>query len=152
MVSQVNVFAGTATASLAVSASVAANCEISTSALSLGAYDPIVTNATLDLSGTGTVTITCTKGATTTIALNLGSNASASQRRMAGPSTNYLNYEIYQDAGHTTVWGSSGGALVTPAAAPSMAPRSYTAYGVVTAGQDVIVGAYTDTVTATVNF
>lgn len=145
--------AGSATASLAVSATVANNCTISTTAVAFGAYDPVVANASspLDNSG-GKVTIACTKGATTTIALALGANASGSQRRLKDAGTNYLNYELYQDSGHSTVWGTSGANLLTPAAAPSKAARDFTVYGQVAASQDVPAGTYTDTVVATVNF
>ena len=56
-------FAGSATANLNVSASVAAVCTISTAPVAFGAYDPVVANAATDLNGTGTVTVACTKGA-----------------------------------------------------------------------------------------
>ncbi len=143
--------AGSATASLASSASISNNCTISTAALAFGAYDPVVANAASNLDGTGTVTIACTKGAATTIALDLGSNASGSTRRLTDGSSNYLTYEIYQDSGRTTVWGT-GADVETPAAAPSKAARAFTAYGRVTSNQDSPAGSYADTVTATVNF
>lgn len=91
------VFAGSASSSLSVSASVINNCTISANSLAFGSYDPIVANASTPLNGTGTVTITCTKGATTTIGLDLGSNYSGSTRRMVSGGT-YLTYEIYQDS------------------------------------------------------
>ncbi len=148
-------FAGSATSSFSVSASVSNNCTISTAAISFGAYDPIVANATTPLDATGTVTITCTKGAATTIGLNAGNNsasASGTTRAMKSGS-DYLSYEIYQNAGHTTLWGNSGADLFTPAAAPDKNARTFTTYGRVPAAQDVPASAsYTDTVTATVNF
>ena len=143
--------ATSATANLAVSASVSNNCTITTAPLAFGGYDPIVTNDTADLDSTGTVTIACTKGATTTIALNTGSHASGSTRRLSD-GTNFLTYEVYSDSGRSTIWGSSGANLLSPAAAPSKASRNFTAYGRVVGGQDVPAGSYTDTVTATVNF
>lgn len=147
--------AGSATSSFTVSATVSANCTISTTALSFGAYDPIATNASTPLDATGTVTITCTKGATTTIGLDVGSNGAAASgtTRAMKSGSDVLSYEIYQNAGRTTLWGNSGGDLFTPAAAPSKAPRTFSTFGRVPAGQDVPAGAsYTDTVTATVNF
>jgi spore coat protein U-like protein len=144
--------AATSTASLAVSATVTNNCTISTTPLAFGAYDPVVANATTALDGVGTVTTACTKGATTTVALNLGANASGTTRRLSDGAGNFLPYEIYLDSGRSTVWGTSGANLLTPAAAPSKAGRSFTAYGRVSANQDVPSGSYTDTVTATVNF
>jgi spore coat protein U-like protein len=144
--------AASASASLNVSASVANNCSISTSALAFGVYDPLVAHASVNLDGTGTITIACTKGATSTIALNLGGNASGASRRMTDGSTNYLTYEMYQDSARSTVWGSSGAAQFTPPAAPTKAARNFTVYGRIPAGQDIPAGNYADTVTATVNF
>jgi spore coat protein U-like protein len=144
--------AATANASLSVTASVTNNCTVSTSPLAFGAYDPVVANASASLDATGTITVACTKGAATTIALSAGSNASGSTRRMIDGSSNYLTYEMYQDSARSTIWGSSGAGLFTPAAAPSKAARNFTVYGRIPASQDIPGGNYTDTVTATVNF
>src|SRR5262245_9796185 len=76
------VSAGSATANLSTSASVANNCTISTSAVAFGSYDPVVANASANLDGTGSLTVACTKGANTTIGLDLGGNASGSTRRL----------------------------------------------------------------------
>jgi spore coat protein U-like protein len=145
--------AASATANLAASSSVANNCTISTAALAFGAYDPVVANASANLDASGTVSIACTKGATATIDLDLGANATGSTRRLSdGAGTpSYLTYEIYSDAGRTTVWGAGASGLA-PAAAPSKAARNFTAYGRVPSNQDVPAGSYADTVVATVNF
>ncbi len=150
--------AGSANTTFTVTATVANNCTISAANLAFGAYDPIVANATTNLDNTGSVTITCTKGATTTIGLSAGSNganATGTTRAMStgGGSPSYLSYELFSDSGRTTVWGNSGGALFTPAAAPSKAARAFTVYGRIPSGQDVPASiAYSDTITATVNF
>jgi spore coat protein U-like protein len=144
--------AATATANLGVSATVTNNCTISTVALAFGSYDPVVANASTNLDGTGTVVVACTKGSTATIGLGLGSNASASVRRMTDGSSNYLTYELYQDTSRSTVWGNAGAGLLSPVAAPSKAARNFTVYGRVTSNQDVPAGSYNDTVVATVNF
>jgi len=156
-------FADSETANLAVSASVAANCTISTSGVAFGAYDPIGANAAAALTTSGSVTIACTKGTASTITLGQGNNYSGG-RRMAGGG-DFLTYELYQPtntnpgAGSTcsyvgpTVWGTTGGQIFTPTVATSKAARSYKVCGSVPAGQDPSVAAnYTDTVVATVNF
>jgi spore coat protein U domain-containing protein, fimbrial subunit CupE1/2/3/6 len=148
----VPVSAATATANLGVSATVTNNCTISTAALAFGSYDPVVANASTNLDGTGTVSVACTKGTTATVGLGLGGNASGSTRRMSDGGGNFLTYELYQDAGHVTVWGSAGAGLLSPAAAPSKNARNFTVYGQVVANQDVTAGSYNDTVVATVNF
>jgi spore coat protein U-like protein len=144
--------AATATANLGVSATVTNNCTISTAALAFGSYDPVVAHASTNLDGTGTVTVACTKGATSTVGLGLGSNASGSTRRMTDGATNYLTYELYSDSGRTTVWGDAGAGLYNPGAAPSKVARNFTVYGRVVSNQDVPAGSYNDTVVATVNF
>ena len=144
--------AATATANLGVTATVTNNCTISTVALAFGSYDPVVANASTNLDGTGTVVVACTKGATATIGLGLGSNASGGTRRMGDGATNFLTYELYNEPTRTTVWSNAGGGLLSTGAAPSKAARNFTVYGRVTSNQDVPAGNYSDTVVATVNF
>lgn len=143
--------AATATANLGVSATVTSNCTIATVALAFGNYDPVGANLAADLDSNGTVTVACTKGSTATIGLGLGGNPSGAVRRMTD-GTDFLTYELYQDSNRTTVWGNAGAGLLSPAAAPSKAPRNFTVYGRVQANQDVAAGSYSDTVLATVNF
>lgn len=149
-------YAGTATSSMPVSATVAASCTIdATTALAFGAYDPIVTNATSPLTGSVAISTTCTNGSPATITLGQGANADASStaaaplRRML-TGTTFLNYNLYSDAGNTTVWGDTSvtGVPVTGTGAA----LSTTVYGSIAAGQNVISGSYTDTVLATVTF
>lgn len=145
--------AGTATANLSVSATVANNCTISTTSVAFGSYDPVVTNAAAALDNTGgKVTIACTKGAAPTIALDLGTHSSAGARRLNAGGTDMLTYELYHDSLGGTVWGTSGANLKTTTAAPSKAARDYTVFARIAGGQDVAAGTYTDTVVATVNF
>jgi spore coat protein U-like protein len=144
--------AQSATASMTVSASVSKNCTITTSPVNFGGYDPVAANATTPLDGTGTLTVACTKGAVAKIGLNAGSNAQGTTRRMSQSASAFLTYEIYSDAAHTVVWGNGTTDSLDIPAAPNKNPRNYTAYGRVASAQDATVGAYTDTVVATVNF
>jgi spore coat protein U-like protein len=147
--------AATATSNFNVTASVTNNCTITSTTLAFGAYDPIVANATTPLDAAGSVDITCTKGAATTIGLSAGNNsasATTTTRAMSNGAGGFLDYEIYSNAGRTTVWTNSGAGLLTPPVAPSKATRSFPTYGRVPAGLDPDTGSYTDTVTATVNF
>lgn len=145
--------AASATANLSVSATIVNNCTIITTPVSFSTYDPIGANATADDdNGTGTVTIACTRGTIATIGLGPGNNASGTARRMLNGTSNYLTYELYQSSARTTVWGNAGAALYSPGAAPSKAPRTFSVYGRIFAGQDLPAGNYVDTVQATVNF
>jgi spore coat protein U-like protein len=150
-----NADAGTATANLSVTATVSATCSISTTPLAFGTYDPVVTNAATPLDATGGVVVTCTNGAATTVTLgqglnaNTGSSDSVPLRRMASGG-NYLSYSLYQNAGHTTVWGNTAGTGIAHTGTGGAV--TVPVYGRVAAGQNVASGAYADTVVATVTF
>ena len=151
VVAPVSTLADSATATIAVSATVRRNCTITTAPLAFGAYDPVVANATTPLDATATVTIACTMGTPTTIGLDGGSNAVASQRRLTNGSNAYMSYQMFLDSSHATVWGSDTDQL-DAGTAPSKEPRAFPVYGRIPAGQDVPIGPFTDSVVATVNF
>jgi spore coat protein U-like protein len=147
--------AGSTSANLSVTATVAPYCKISTTAVAFGSYDPILTNAASGspLNGTGEVRVTCTNGTTgASITLNQGSNsaggsAALPQRRMIGPGGNFLSYALFSDSARSTVWSSTG---VSPLG--NGAQETFTVYGSVDGGQNVPVGDYSDTVVATISF
>ena len=147
--------AATSTSNLAVSASVTASCTISTAPVAFGAYDPIVTNASADLDGAGSVTVTCTDGAVTTITLGQGANAAggstdaAPQPQMAS-GTDLLSYALFSDSGRTTVWGNT--ALTGVAHTGTGTATVVDVFGRVASGQNVPAGSYADTVVATITF
>lgn len=64
--------AGTATAPLSVTAIVGAVWSLSTSAVSVGSYDPIGANASAPLHATGSISDTCGNGLAGTITLDAG--------------------------------------------------------------------------------
>ncbi|HYV66294.1 MAG TPA: spore coat protein U domain-containing protein, partial [Myxococcales bacterium] len=114
--------------------------------------------ATTAATSTGTVSIACTKGSGPSIGLNAGNNpgAVAGVTRAMANGTNRLGYELFQQAaapGNGAVWTDIGGANpLNAGVSPSKASRSFTVQAQIPAGQDVAVGSYTDTITATVNF
>jgi spore coat protein U-like protein len=147
--------AGTNTADLDVSATVTANCTISTAPLAFGAYDPITANAVSSLDGSGTVTVTCTNGSSAVITLGQGANPDAASedtaplRRMTD-GTNFLAYSLFSDAARTIAWGNTAGTGANHTG--SGMATNLTVYGSVAAGQNVPAGSYSDTVVATVTF
>lgn len=147
--------AGSASSNLSTTASVTANCTISTTALDFGAYDPVSANASSALTGSGSVSTTCTNGSSVAIRLGQGSNADAgssddSPLRRLKAGSNYLSYALYQDAARTTVWGNTTATDVEITG--SGAAQTNTIYGTIPAGQNVPAGSYSDTVIATVDF
>lgn len=139
----------------AVSSSVNANCTIAATDLDFGAYDPLVANKTAALDVNTSVTVLCTKGSTgVTVGLNLGTHAAAGSRFLSN-GTDSLQYELYSDSAGGTVWANSGAGLVSwPVFGPigTGAGVAKTVFGRIPAGQDVSIGSYSDTITATVNF
>ena len=152
LVTATSIPADSATATIAVSATVRRNCTITTSPLAFGSYDPVVANATTPLDATAAVTIACTMGTPATIGLGAGANALASQRRLANGANAHMNYQMFLDSAHATVWGNDTANHLDAGTAPSKEPRAYLVYGRIPPGQDVPIGPFSDSVVATVNF
>lgn len=136
-------------ASLNVAASVQNNCKITATSIAFSAYDPVVANDTAALNGEGSLSVQCTKGATPSVSLGAGSNASGTQRRLAN-GTERLNYSLFSDSNRTNAWTAS--TAVNMGQAPSKVARVLAVYAAIDGGQDVPAGAYSDVIQATVNF
>jgi spore coat protein U-like protein len=143
--------AGTASGSLATSATVTANCTVSTSALAFGNVD---STSASNVDATGGLSITCTNGSawTASAGVGAGSGASYANRRMTAGS-DLLNYNIYTSAARTTVWGDGTASTGTIGGTGSGSAQSITVYGRIAGGQTgVPVGSYADTVAVTVSY
>jgi spore coat protein U-like protein len=137
----------TATTSFAVNATVQATCTVSATSLVFGTY------ASALVSATSTITATCTNTTPYNIGLNAGTatGATVTNRSMTGPSSSLLHYNLYSDSGHTTNWGNTVGTN-TVAKTGSGVAQTLTVYGQVPAGQFVIPGSYSDTITVTLTY
>jgi spore coat protein U-like protein len=116
--------------------------------LAFGPYSPLSSS---NFDQTVQVSVVCTKGATSTVGLDLGTHASGSTRRMSN-GTDFITYELYSDSSRTIVWGNASGSWVSLSAAPSNAGRNLTVYGRAPGSQDVSTGSYSDSVTVTVTY
>lgn len=126
---------------------------VSTVGVNFGAYN--VFN-TVPNDSTGSITYTCTSlrpRDRITISLSQGSAATYFPREMR-KGAELLPYNLYLDAARVSVWGdgTSGTSRYGPLTPPLDVPITVTIYGRIPAGQDVSVGSYTDTITATINF
>lgn len=149
--------AANANGNLNVSASVASSCVVSSpGTLAFGAYDPVNTNNATALTGQGTINVRCTRGTSTTIALeegnnpNTGSNCVTPLRRMASGAER-LSYFLYSDASNT-VWGCDTANDVAHTSTNSATAAVLDVFGSIPAGQDVAPGSYTDTVRILLTF
>jgi len=152
--------AGSNTANLSVSSSIAANCNISTTAVGFGAYVPLAAPAVVQ---TGSVSYTCVTGTTiSSIYLDQGlnpaggSSAAVPLRQMSDGSSHNLTYNLYTVATYTAgnIWGGAAGNFPNSGFTADASPHSLTIYGQIDAGQHSapVAASYTDTVVATINF
>ena len=134
----------------------AATCSVSAVSLAFGTYNEFH-GAHADSAGN--IAVTCSglagEGVAYTIALNAG-GGTFTPRQLRSAAGFPLNYNIYTTAARVTLWGDgTGGTLVVADSytlgAPSVT-RNYTVYGRIFAGQKVLVGVYTDSITVTLNF
>jgi len=133
--------AATAQGNVVVKAVVAGTCTVNPSAITFGLYD-----AATAKDATGTLTIHCT---TTGLTGSVTLAGVAGGRQMNDGGSNFLNYEVYTDAAHGTVWAGTN----TMALDPSGSDTSFTLYGEIPAGQTTVPqGNYQDTLIATVNY
>lgn len=144
---------GTATATFNVSLILQANCSISATPLNFGTNGVLATA----LNQQTTVAVTCTNTTPYNVGLDAGTVAGSSvtSRLMAGTATGNtgttVGFQLYQDAGRTTVWGNTQGTN-TVAGTGTGSAQSIAVYGQVPAQTTPKPDTYQTTVTATVYF
>jgi spore coat protein U-like protein len=122
----------------------------SVSSVSFGTYD--IFAGSPNSNGVGGLTIDCKGAGNHTFVLTLGtgqSNSYSSRLMMSG--VNRLDYNLYTGAERSVVWGDGTGVsrVVT---VNKNKPTTVSIFGLIPAGQDAVVGVYTDSIIATVNF
>jgi spore coat protein U-like protein len=148
--------ASTATTTFQVTAAVLATCSVAAPTLAFGNYTP----GAGAISGTTTVAVKCTNGSTYTVALNGGgTNGGTIGQRLMASGTNTLQYNLYTNSTHTTLWGdgTTSGSVTQPGTGAGLATAtSFTVYGLLpdsAANQAAVPSAtYADTITVTVTY
>ena len=142
-------FAATASGSFAVTASVSPTCNVATSDVAFGAYDPASATAR---DAEGAVRVTCTNTTTYNVGLDAGtgSGATVSNRKMTGGSET-LDYALYSNSGRTTNWGNTVG-TDTVSGTGNGSAQTLTVYGRIAASQYPAPASYSDTITATITY
>lgn len=143
----VPVFASAAdvNSSFIVRATVVPACSVTATDVTVASYDP---NAAAPTTATSTVNVTCTKGTTFHTTLS-----SANKFLLTGAGTDTLSYQIFQGAGTTgTVWANATTSNQLDGTAKNKNATPFTATIAIDAGQDVLAGTYSDTVTVNVNY
>ena len=136
-----------------VTAQVNATCVINlASALTFPAYAP---NQGGQVS-TSTINVNCTNTTPFNIGLNAGTGSGATvNNRIMTSGTHTLNYSLYQDSGHSIVWGNTVGTNTVSAAGGGLASGNAitkTVYGQIPNQPGTAPGNYADTITVTVTY
>ena len=134
---------------------VLSQCTMNATPIGFGNYDAF-SGAPLD--GVGTITVNCTGNvgrATVTLSVSSTSGTFNPRRMKRSGGSDLLGYNVYTDATRTAIFGdgTGGTSLVSPRRPPGRpAPwgASIAMYGRIPPGQDVSVGTYSDTLTATI--
>lgn len=143
--------AATETDDMEVSLTVTASCTIAVDPLDFGSIGTLTTGAS-PVDASAAIDVTCTSDADYQVGLDLGGNADDDQRRLrnTGATNEYLNYGLFtENATYTDAWGDTLD-TDTVVGTGSSAEQTLTVYGRIPAGQAVSLGAYTDSVTATI--
>lgn len=135
-------------------AATSGNCSVNTTPVNFGSYD-VFSSTPLDT--VGQVIVSCTGVGTTysvVVQLNKGLGGSIPNRRLSQINGNdRLSYNLYTDAGRSTIWGDGTSSSSTQTVnIPGGASSTLSIYGRVPPLQDVSMGNYTDTITVTINF
>lgn len=132
------------------SANVLNHCTVGTTTdLDFGAIPGLIRS---DHDQTSTISLNCTRRTAWNVALSNGQNAVDSTRRMRlGSTGNYVDYELYRNAGRTLRWGQTVGGDTETGTGEGTA-QSLTVHGRVAAPQNVPAGNYRDTVIVTLTY
>lgn len=143
--------AGSATTTFTTTASISSGCTLSATSLSFGTYTPSLLTA---LTGTSTITVYCTLGSAYTLSLNVGTGGGSFTSRSMANGTYLLGYNLYTSLAHTTVWGDGTGATATVAGVGLglLTGSPNIVYGNIPIAEDMPTGAYSSTITVTVNY
>ncbi len=135
-----------------VTATVLQNCQLVVPPLSFGTYDPLSSNSVQPADATAIVTVNCTRNTGASLSFDFGLHAAAeTDRVMSGPGSEALRYQIFRDAARSQIW-ARGADSVKVISRGISSPEQLTVFGRILPRQEVEPGAYTDVLTATVDF
>ena len=151
-----SITSGSKNIALTNTATISANCNISTTAMNFGSTSVLSSN----IDSTATITAKCINSTPYSIGLGSGLNASGSQRRMQlGATANYVNYGLYTDSGRSSSWlattsttSCTGGASTCALGTGTGSNQNVTVFGRVPSQTVPIIGVFSDTVVVTITY
>jgi spore coat protein U-like protein len=141
----------------------AVSCSVSVpTPVAFGQYDVY---GPTSVDATGVAQVTCTRlsppnqSVSYSLALSRGLSATYLPSRQMASGANRISYNLNIDAARLQIWGDgTGGSNIVTGATARLTRRvpsdsvAHNIYGRIPAGQDVGVGAYSDTITLTVTY
>jgi spore coat protein U-like protein len=130
-----------------------AACTVSATGVNFGAYDVFVATP---LDSTGTVTVRCDQAPPPDVVIAIGPSGTSGgfipRQMRSASSPDRLNYNLFTNAGRSTVWGDGapGTSTVFLKNVKKNRPVVTAIYGRIPPGQDVSVGTYSDSLTVTI--
>jgi len=135
-----------------VTASVVANCRLVVAPLSFGTYDPLDGHSVQPADASTVISVTCTRNTGAAVSFDFGMySSSGPDRGMSATGSEVLRYQIYRDAARSLVWSRGADALQVVSRGVTSA-ELLTVFGRIPPNQEVAPGAYSDLLTATVDF
>jgi spore coat protein U-like protein len=138
---------------LLLGAEARAACTVSATGVAFGSYDVFVATPR---DSTGTVTVRCDQAPPADVVVAIGPSGTSGgfipRQMRSASSPDRLNYNLFTNAGRSTVWGdgAAGTSTVLLKNVTRNRPVVTTIYGRIPPGQDVSVGSYSDTLTVTI--
>lgn len=150
--------AATKTATISISANIVPACTAGTTVsgtttfgtLDFGTkYQLIQPVAVTGQTNSGAIAVQCAAGVGYKVVLSAGNSGNVSQRYMQGTViTRRVNYNLYTDAAHTTIWDNTTGVSKTVTGLAESLP----VYGLVPVQTTPPMDSYSDAVTVTVSW
>lgn len=129
-----------------VIATVDSGCSVSATTLDFGSLMGFLST---NVDATSTVQLTCPSGVPYQIGLTNGLNGPRATRRMAGGSSEFVNYELYRDSNRIQRWGNIVNSD-TVSGTGNGASQSATVYGRIAPQSTPSPSDYADTITVNV--
>ena len=135
-----------------VTANVLGQCQVTATDLNFGSYDQ---GSAVNVDGTSSVDVICPATIQFEVGLDGGQSGAIASRAMVGglPAGGPdLNYQLFQDAARTVVWGETFQVDTQTITGNAPNPVNLSVFGRIPSGQSPNPGAFADTVTAVVLF
>ncbi len=123
-------------------------CQVSATDINLGTYFATTTSPT---TRPGTITIQCTPNIMGSISANPGTGSSSYTNRVLSSGSNTINYNLYTNAGLTTIFGDGTGGSQSISGTTTGGTQITNYYASIPPGQFDPVGTYSSNVVLTLN-